>query len=176
MASDSPWKAWRHNNLRPRSPVEVYVNHNILRSSRRSTLVMVFIDMFKKGDPRPEGAGRKPGRPAGALNRGRQSARDLMEKLHCDPLAALIKIARKKSTPLDLKIDCLKAAAKYCYPALTAAKIEASVETTITDLRQQIAVIASNPELQAAAERLALALAASTQEDPETIDVELIPD
>jgi hypothetical protein len=113
--------------------------------------------MFKKGDKKIEGSGRGAGRPKGALNRGRACAAEICEKLNIDPLEALLSIAKRRSTPLDIKVDCLKAAAKFCHPALSTTAVLAKIDSVI-DIRKSAERILANPELAEYAEKLSLAL------------------
>jgi hypothetical protein len=132
--------------------------------------------MFKKGDPPPAGSGRKPGRPKGALNRIRQTAREICEQENIEPVKALIRVWRSKKFPLDMRLDALKCIVRLVHPTLTAARIDANVEATLTtDIRHHISVINSDPQLAAAAEAIALRLA-ECPEDPLVIEAQALPD
>ena len=113
----------------------------------------------KPGCKKPEGSGRKPGRPKGALNRGRAAARDIMNALNIDPLEALLRIAKSRKTPLALKLDALKSAAKFCHPTLatTAVQVTGKDEGPIVLANFQ-ARLMSDPVLNNAAELLQFAM------------------
>jgi hypothetical protein len=67
---------------------------------------------FLAGQARPANAGRRAGTP----NKINQHIRDRLAKLHCDPLAALVKMAKDPETPLEWKARILMELASYVYP------------------------------------------------------------
>ena len=112
--------------------------------------------MFRKGQQKPAGSGRR-GRPVGSEGAKNRTARQICEELGCDPVEALVRIARRRSTPLELRIDCLKSLLKFCWPALSTAQIDAHVRSEVLT-KMQLTAIMTKPELADAAEVIALAL------------------
>jgi hypothetical protein len=114
---------------------------------------------FKKGQPRPEGAGRKLGRPQGSIGRRAQVAKDLVARLNFDPLENLLKIARKKRNPLDIRVDAMKAACKFVHPVLSTQHILAQADVNLGMTARIASAVLASPELSAMAETLSIALA-----------------
>jgi hypothetical protein len=79
---------------------------------------------FVPGQERPAGAGRKRGRPAGSLGIKSRMARDLMESENFCPMQALMRIAKDKRKPLELRMDAMKSLLPFCWPKLSAQEID----------------------------------------------------
>jgi len=110
------------------------------------------------------------GRPRGAENKFRNKrAAEILEELKVDPLRELIRIARRRKTPLDLRIACWAHVIKYCHPALSTTHVTAKTETSINVARQMTLVLERRPELADAMEKLALEMALAG--DQKTIDI-----
>lgn len=94
--------------------------------------------MFKPGDSRPAGAGRKPGTP----NRPTRRAQELADQLGIDPFEVLLRFAagdtealglksyvdgkgrqRDPMVPLDLRMQAAAAAARFLLPQLKAVEV-----------------------------------------------------
>jgi hypothetical protein len=72
--------------------------------------------MFQAGQPRPPGAGRRPGTPNKAKS---ELANLLHEKFPgYDPLMAMAEIAQDVEVELSLRITCHKEVAQYLRPKL----------------------------------------------------------
>jgi hypothetical protein len=74
---------------------------------------------FEPGQPRPEGAGRKPG----SINKKNQEIVDLARELNCDPARILMMIIigdfeGLKVHPTEIDLDKRKEAAKELMPYL----------------------------------------------------------
>jgi len=106
----------------------------------------------------PETPKRKRGRPAGSLNYRSRVCRDLMEKLKCDPLEALLRIIKNRRLPIELRLDAMKSAVPYAYPRLTTMHVQGFIQQDV-EINQRIQAIAkADPALAKAMETLALKL------------------
>lgn len=76
---------------------------------------------FKKGEPRPEGAGRKPG----SKNK-RRSVLEVCEEQGLDPFAEMAKIA--KSQMHERQFDALKELCQYLEPKKKAVEVTGSLD------------------------------------------------
>lgn len=76
-------------------------------------------------DKKPKELHGKAGRPAGSRNKKTQDFVKKLEKTGLTPLALLLKTMRNSKNTLEMRLDCAKAAARYCHPTLQ------SVHTTI---------------------------------------------
>jgi hypothetical protein len=77
--------------------------------------------MFVKGSPKPAGSGRKKGVSLKA------SVSEICEKLHCDPIAGMCRIAQDSKCDINLRGRMYAELAKYVYPQKRA------VETRLVD-------------------------------------------
>jgi hypothetical protein len=115
-------------------------------------------------------APKKPrGRPRGSVNRRSQMARDIVERLNCDPLEGLLRIAKNKRLAIELRLDAMKAAVPFVHARLSTTFVSGRVESNVS-VRHQLQAIMMDPELSAAAQMLSLAF--SAQPAPNVIDVE----
>ena len=115
-------------------------------------------------------APRKSGRPRGAKNLFRNArAAEICVELGIDPLREMLKIARRRKTPLELKIQAWAHCLKFVHPALTTMHVNAKTESTINVARQMTLVLERKPELADAMEKLAIEMAVAI--DQQTIDV-----
>jgi len=104
-------------------------------------------------------APKKPrGRPRGSVNYRARVARDIMERLQCDPLEALLRMVKNRRLSIDLRLDAAKAAAPYCYPRLATVFMNTRSESYSTVTHQLIEAAHRDPELAAAMESFSLKL------------------
>ena len=110
---------------------------------------------FKKGDPRPPGAGRQKGTPNNHSTR--QKVIDQLADLGFNPVQRLVQLARSKKTNTELKIRCLAELMRYAYPRLSTTAVLAQIDHNI-EINQRIKAMASNPELAQAMESIVFAM------------------
>lgn len=67
---------------------------------------------FKKGDPKPQGSGRKKG----SLTKLSREVKDRLESLGCDPIQGMAIIAMDKTADVALRGRMHAELAQYCYP------------------------------------------------------------
>jgi len=96
-------------------------------------------------------------------------ARDIVERLNCDPLEGLLRIAKNKRLAIELRLDAMKAAVPFVHARLSTTFVSGRVESNVS-VRHQLQAIMMDPELSAAAQMLSLAF--SAQPAPNVIDVE----
>jgi hypothetical protein len=65
---------------------------------------------------RPKGLPKTGGRTKGTPNKKSEALLRKLEKLGCDPIEGLAKIALAPETKLDLKVRCYAELAQYVYP------------------------------------------------------------
>jgi hypothetical protein len=100
---------------------------------------------------------RPVGRPKGSVGRLTTVARELMVKTNFDPLEALLRIAKNRRTPLELRIKAAAAAVPFLYPKLSTTFIHSRREADISITQvQQMAF--ENPLVAEAMERISLAI------------------
>lgn len=103
---------------------------------------------------------RKRGRPAGAANLYRNAkAAEVCASLNLDPLRELLKIARRRKTPLDLRVQAYAHTLKYIYPALSTVAVHSKNEVSVDVARTMRVVLERRPELADSLERFAIELA-----------------
>jgi hypothetical protein len=116
-----------------------------------------------------------PGRPRGRKNLFRNSrASEICMELGLDPLRELLKIARRRKTPLDLKIQAWAHCLRYVHPSLSTTHIQARTESVVTTSRQLTLVLEKRPDLAGALEALAIEMAIAGDQ-PSAIDVTAAP-
>ncbi len=77
-----------------------------------------------------------------------------------DPVEGLIRIAGNKNTPLDVRVDCLKAIAPYVYPKLANVVVSGDEDKPLVVQSVDVDQFLLNPLLAAAAQEIALAVEA----------------
>ncbi len=87
---------------------------------------------FKKGEPRPQTAGRKAGTP----NKRSQSLFDLCDEMDFNPFKAMLTIA-KDDTHKDSAM-MLKEVAKYLYPARKAIELSATLDPKLQEAAESL--------------------------------------
>jgi hypothetical protein len=107
---------------------------------------------FEVGHIKTPGSGRKPS----ALGKRARFAQQVMIDEKVEPLAALLRIWKNTRLPLEVRLDCLKAAIPYCYPRLSAVSSTSQSEVKMVS----VDLIRDNPKLAQMAETLAIELAA----------------
>jgi hypothetical protein len=116
------------------------------------------------------------GRPRGAINRRSQMARDIVERLNCDPLEALLLIVRNRRLSIEVRLDAAKAAVPFVHARLSTTFISARVESNVNVTRQIQEIATADPELAKAMEALSLRLTQAghdaKRQAAEIIDVE----
>jgi hypothetical protein len=87
------------------------------------------------GGARPN-AGRKPG----TLNKATKAAREKAEAEGITPLDFMLQVMRDEEATRAERLDMAKAAAPYVHARLSSieAKVDASVEGTLTEIRRTI--------------------------------------
>lgn len=101
------------------------------------------------------------GRQKGSISKkNRELADETFARLNFNPIERLCAIARRRSTPLELRIRALAELARYHSPRLASTVIKAEVSGEITARR--ITELAADQRTFAIMEELALALAAPT--------------
>jgi len=65
---------------------------------------------------RPKGLPKTGGRVSGTPNRITEALAQKLEKLGCDPIEGIAKIALDPLTTADLKVRCFAELAQYIYP------------------------------------------------------------
>ena len=140
----------------------------------------------------PEGHPRWGGRK----KRTAQMARDLAEKLNCDPLEFMMRVMTsdtieqteiqpdgtekrvKVAIPLDVRMDAAKTVSQYLYPKLSTTQVtgadDGPVRVGVTEL--DITQLLKDPVAAQAATELALKLAAQQQGELAPPAPWLIPD
>lgn len=121
--------------------------------------------------------GRKNLDPKTHLRKVKRSVREYLDEINTNPIAELIKLARQKKTPIEIRAKCWAEVAKFAYPKLSTVALHHSGE--VTHNHQIFKTIMNNPELAEMAERLALAAADARPALPkpsEVIDLDPIPD
>jgi hypothetical protein len=83
---------------------------------------------FKPGDPRPIGAGRKPGQQNKATTELAERVRAI---IGCDPLEALAKIAVDEEVSPGLRTRALAEVVQYIHPRKRATEVTAEVEARV---------------------------------------------
>lgn len=100
-------------------------------------------------------------------------ARQLLVDVNFDPLEGLLRVAKNRRVPLDLRIKAMAAAVPFVYPKLSTTVIHAQVENNVTVTQiQQLAM--ADPELADAFEKISLAMSAAARRalpPPDVIDV-----
>ena len=96
------------------------------------------------------------GRPKGSTGHRSQLAREIMVDLNYDPLRALIAIAKRRKTPLDIKIKAAAAMLPFAHPKLSAVFVHRKKEVDIYVAQLQH-LAAADPLLAEAIERVSLA-------------------
>src|SRR5262249_10312858 len=66
-----------------------------------------------------EGAGRKKGVP----NRSTEDAREILDRLHCDPIEGMARIALDEKKPIELRARIDSDLAQYRHPRLKAVEL-----------------------------------------------------
>ena len=94
----------------------------------------------------------------------RWEARKVLEELgqdlggvNIDPLKEIARIASDDGNPVDIRLDAWKTLAPFVYPRLSATTIQKGDEIPL-ELRNNLQFLLTNPELAAAAQKLALAM------------------
>lgn len=75
-----------------------------------------------------------------------------------DPIEGLARIAGNKNTPLDVRVDCLKAIAPYVYPKLANMTVSGDEEKPLIVKSVNVDEFLLNPLLAEAAQQIALAV------------------
>lgn len=90
---------------------------------------------IKRGGQRA-GSGRKPG----SINRATAEARAKAEEGGITPLEFMLQVMRDAEATRAERLDMAKAAAPYIHPRLSTveAKIDATVEQTVTEIRRTV--------------------------------------
>ena len=96
------------------------------------------------------------GRPAGRLSKRARFAVELMNDTNVNPLHVLLKTWKNKHLPLEIRLDCIKAALPFCFPKLSAITSQVRSEVNMISIDR----IRDNPKLAEMAETLALELVA----------------
>lgn len=65
---------------------------------------------------RPKGLPKTGGRVAGTPNRNTQALLEKLDRMGCNPIEGLAKIAVDPATTTDLKVRCFAELAQYIYP------------------------------------------------------------
>ncbi len=118
---------------------------------------------------------KKGGRPKGATGQRSQLARAIMIEMNHDPLRALIAIAKRRKTPLDLKIKANAAMLPFAHPKLSTVFVHTkkTVDVYVTQLQE---MAKADPLLAEAMEKLSLAsTAAMRMQLPEGDVIEVTP-
>jgi hypothetical protein len=115
----------------------------------------------------------KGGRPKGATGQRSQLARAIMIEMNHDPLRALIAIAKRRKTPLELKIKANAAMLPFAHPKLSTVFIHSkkTVDVYVTQLQELARV---DPALAEAMERVSLASTAAMQRQLPAPDGDII--
>lgn len=74
--------------------------------------------MKPKGTAKPPGSGRKKGTTNKAIKALREEAKQVCERLGCNPIEGLAIIAKNKKNPVELRARCFGMLAEYVYPKL----------------------------------------------------------
>jgi hypothetical protein len=133
------------------------------------------------------GSAKTGGRRAGTPNRDTKARReDLLSRIEMielemdlppgtlHPVEGLARIAGNPKTPLDVKVDCLKSIAPYCIPKLATVTVKGDEDNPIVVEHVNIDRFMLDPQLVAAAQRVALAMEdADMLEEPETKLIEM---
>ena len=90
-------------------------------------------------------------------------ARDIVERLNCDPLEALLLIVRNRRLSIEVRLDAAKAAVPFVHARLSTTFISARVESNVNVTRQIQEIATADPELAKAMEALSLRLDAKKQ-------------
>lgn len=104
------------------------------------------------------------------------NAAETIAEMNCNPLRELLMIARRRKTPLDLRIQCYAHCLKFCFPALSTQHITALTESHVYAKNMTMALDKA-PHLAAALEELSLMLTMGPANDnqPPTI-IEITPE
>lgn len=129
---------------------------------------------------KPQGAFKSGGRDAGTHNRKTASKKeDLLKRIELieleldlppgtlHPVEGLARIAGNPKTPLDIRVDCLKSIAPYCVPKLATVTVKGDEENPIVVEHVNIDRLLIDPQLLAAAQKIALAV----EDNVETYEV-----
>lgn len=82
-------------------------------------------------------AGRKTGgRTVGTPNRRTKEAQALLERVGCDPLDRMARLAQDPKTPIELQVKLLIELAGYSYPKIRAADIEPPAEMKVVEFNE----------------------------------------
>lgn len=117
---------------------------------------------------------KKRGRPKGSLNRRSQQARDIVERMKCDPLEYLMSIVKNRRLPIELRLDAAKTATPFVHARLSTTAVMGQVNHDVSVISKIQQISRSDSKIAGQMEAIALALAAPPNEsEPETRDEDI---
>ena len=136
---------------------------------QREENLLAHLDGLK--DPAPQKPGKHlfaighpkfGGRRKGSRNKRTKLAEAIIERLEqelgpVEPLEALLRIGANKRLPVVVRMDALKSILPYIYPKLQSVDVNSTTPDGPAETTVNVAAIIADPELAAAAQKLALA-------------------